>query len=284
MSNSTFYRGAFIDLDGTLYNGNHVIDYAVTMIERFREANVPFLLLTNNSTRTPQMVANHLLELGILVSAAEVFNSAIASAMYVLANRPFKDRKPNVYCIGEKGLRTALGEAGIHVMDWSDNLGNIDFVVQGMDRELTFDLLKNAVHCILNGAKFVLTNPDLLLPWNHQLVPGAGAIGAAIEAATSAKPIIIGKPSSIIMNYALERINQVHRVKQPLMFKDVWTIGDNLRTDVAAGKQVGSTACLVLTGLTTQENQAQLIADTGVQPDRVFVDLKALTDAFLLGE
>jgi 4-nitrophenyl phosphatase len=281
MSQQSFHKGVFIDLDGTLYNGTNLVDYADVMIDRFREAKVPMLFLTNNSTRTPQMVANHLMELGIQVSASEIFNSAQAATMYVIEKRPSKDKMPTVYCIGEKGLRSALGEVGIQIIDWGGNLGNIDYVVQGMDRELGYDQLTNAVQCILNGAKFVQTNPDLLLPWNHQLIPGAGAIGAAIEAATGASPIVIGKPSPIMMNYALDRLNHLHRLNPPMTFKNIWSVGDNLRTDISAGQRVGSVSCLVLTGLTTEDNVQNLVADTGIRPDKIFPNLRAFTDAFL---
>lgn len=258
----------FFDLDGTLYNGNLKIAGADSLIRQMRAQQIPFLLVTNNSSRTPQLVAHHLAELGIDVSEDEVFNSAQAAARYVAEHGPHGAR---VFCIGEIGMRTALEGVGVQFVE---SEGVADFVVQGIDRAISYEKLKRAVQLILQGATFVLTNPDLLLPWNGQLVPGAGSIGAMLQAATGRQPVVIGKPSAIIMQYALEKLRE--QSGQSLTFGDVWMIGDNLRTDIAAAKAVGCRSILVLTGLADEGNVQRLIAETGVEPDVICATLTEL--------
>jgi 4-nitrophenyl phosphatase len=273
---------ALIDLDGTLYNGEFMISYADTFIERLRAEGVPFLFLTNNSSRTPEAVAQHLCELGIVAKADEVYNSAQAAASYV---RDVHGRREpaRIFCIGETGLYTALADAGAQLLtcEQVDAEGIVpDFVVQGIDRRLTYEKLRTAVQSILAGATFILTNPDLLLPWNRQFVPGAGSIGAMLEAASGVQPVVIGKPSAIIMRYALQQL-QTRWNRPDLQFGDIWMIGDNLRTDIAAAQAVGAVSTLVLTGLVQADRLAESIAQTGVQPQQVFDGLKSCADAFL---
>jgi 4-nitrophenyl phosphatase len=279
-------RGLLLDLDGTLYNGDHMIEYADKLVARLREKGVPFLFLTNNSSRTPNVVAAHLCHLGIEAREEEVYNSAQAAAQYVRDNWN-KTGQPRVYCIGETGIRTALAQNGVEfVADEAEPKSKpADYVVQGIDRQLTYDRLCRGVQHILAGATFVLTNPDLLLPWNREYVPGAGSIGALLEAATAVKPVIIGKPSAIILNYALHQLNRLYRpidaIAAPLKMSDIWMLGDNLRTDIAAAANVGCRSALVLTGLAQPDNVDRLVAETGVRPDHIFTDLHDFTDKFL---
>jgi 4-nitrophenyl phosphatase len=263
-------RAFFLDLDGTLYNGNVKIDGASQWIQFLRDKNYPFLFLTNNSSRTPEMVARHLNELGIEAHPDEVYNSAQATAQYV------KDQVVSgarVYCVGEIGMQTALREIDVKFAE-----RDVQFVVQGIDRALTYDKLKLAVQLILSGATFVMTNPDLLLPWNEQLVPGAGSIGAMLQAATGKQPVVIGKPSAIIMEYAKRRLEQLKGTT--LSFSEICMVGDNLRTDIAAAAAVGCCSALTLTGLLKPGEEAEYVAKSAAKPDFIFANLYELKEAF----
>ncbi|MBT8860934.1 HAD family hydrolase, partial [Lactobacillus delbrueckii subsp. bulgaricus] len=54
------YRLFLIDLDGTIYRGKETIESGVRFVKRLDEAGLDYLFLTNNTTRTPQMVADKL--------------------------------------------------------------------------------------------------------------------------------------------------------------------------------------------------------------------------------
>ncbi|MNH74766.1 putative hydrolase YutF [compost metagenome] len=253
------WKAFLIDLDGTLYHGTHMIPGADELIREINDRGIPLLFVTNNSSRTPEDVALHLRGMGIPAEASQVCTSAVAAAQYIAENAP----GCRVAAIGEKGLRIALEQADLQLTD-----KNPDYVVQGIDRSFTYDKLTEAARWILGGAKYILTNPDLLLPSQDGLLPGAGTLSAAIKAATGAEPIVIGKPSGILMKFATDRLG--------LRSEDVAVIGDNMLTDISAGVNAGCGTILTLTGVTTPENLDSFLASTGVKPDMICSDLHEL--------
>ncbi|MWC28189.1 HAD-IIA family hydrolase [Paenibacillus sp. MMS18-CY102] len=253
-------KGLLLDLDGTLYHGTRMIPGADRLIGQLIEQNIPFRYVTNNSSLTPGAFADRLQGMGIPATAKEVCTSAEAAAAYIAKVKP----RANVFVIGESGLRQAAEEAGLTIVE-----EGADFVVQGIDRELSYDKIAKAVEQLLGGAESILTNPDLLLPSEHGLRPGAGSIGAMIQAASGKVPTVIGKPSTILMNFALNSLG--------VSASQSWVVGDNLATDIAAGKAAGCGTVLVLTGLTTADNLESYAAKAGCRPDVICADLEALS-------
>lgn len=245
------------DLDGTLYLGNEKIPGADRLIEGLQRQGIPCLFVTNNSTRTPIEVVEHLSIMGIPASEEAIVTSAVAAAYYVKSRHPGAD----TYVIGEKGLHEALTNAGLNVLDENTNEQPAELVVQGLDRKLTYEQIRIAVKHLLNGAVFVQTNPDRLLPVDGGFLPGAGSIGASLQAATGVEPIIIGKPSTIIMDYSLKLSGTLPA--------RTWVIGDNPYTDLAAARNSGCVSILVLTGLCTESNWQEHCAAAGVTPDAI---------------
>lgn len=255
--------GFIIDLDGTMYAGKNPIPHADEFIRTLRKNGWPYLFLTNNSSRAPERVAQHLTALtGIEASGGDVLTSATASARYIAERKQGK----RVYCVGEEGLMQALTEMGLELTEEECP----DYVVQGIDRAFTYRKLELAVRHIRSGAVFIQTNPDHLLPTERGPIPGAGSIAAAIKLASQTEPIIIGKPSRIITDYAIEQIG--------LPRGDIWMIGDNIRTDIGAGIAAGCKTALVLTGLATPDNCEALIRESGIAPDAVCRNLTELLE------
>jgi 4-nitrophenyl phosphatase len=252
-------EGLLIDLDGTLYHGRHMIPGANLLISGLREAGIPFLFVTNNSSRTPDGVAAHLRDMGIEARGEEVCTSSLAAARYISEEAP----GARIAVFGEEGLREACAEAGLEIVTESPQ-----YVVQGIDRSFTYESLAKASRWIMEGAAFVLTNPDLMLPSDNGIMPGAGTLGAAVEAASGVAPVIIGKPHSHLMTYAtsLLQIEPGNAV----------VVGDNMRTDIAAGAGAGCRTVLVFTGITTEDNLEHYKSVTGVTPDYICADLAEL--------
>lgn len=251
-----------IDLDGTLYRGNEIIPGADQWIAQLRQEGIPFLLLTNNSSRTPEQVAEHLIKLGISVEPHDIFTTAQATAHYLMESESGR----RVFAIGEIGLRTALMERDFELVEESP-----DVVVQGIDRNFNYAKLSAAVNHIRTGAKYILTNPDHLLPSDRELLPGAGSIAASIERAAGVQPVIIGKPSPIIMQFAIDRLGTpAHHT---------WVVGDNLVTDIAGGVKAGCRTALVLTGVATSANWREQAAAAQVMPDLVCKNLSEILPA-----
>ena len=142
---------------------------------------------------------------------------------------------------------------------------NPAYVVVGLDWNVTYDKLATATLAIQNGALFIGTNPDLNIPTERGLLPGAGSLNALLEAATRIKQVFIGKPNAIIMNKALEILNIPRN--QAVM------VGDNYLTDIMAGINNDIDTLLVTTGFTTVEE----VPDLPIQPSYVLASLDEWT-------
>ena len=232
------YKGYLIDLDGTMYRGTEVIEEAAQFVKLLIALHIPYLYVTNNSTKTPEQVAQKLREFEIPAKASEIFTSAMASANYIAE----KDSDARVYMIGEEGLHHSLTNKGLEVVQEEEN---VDYVVVGLDQQITYEKLTIACLAVRNGAKFVITNGDTALPSERGLLPGNGAMASVISVSTQQQPIVIGKPESIIVNQAIKILN--------LPKEDVLMVGDNYHTDIMAGINANIDTLLVYTGVTTKE-------------------------------
>ena len=83
--------GFLIDMDGVIYRGNQLIPGADRFIAELRESNIPFLFLTNNSSRTRRDVATKLVRLGFDVDEEHVYTCAMATARYLARQKPHKE-------------------------------------------------------------------------------------------------------------------------------------------------------------------------------------------------
>lgn len=231
------YAGYLIDLDGTMYNGTVKIEEAAGFVERLRKAEKPFLFLTNNSTAHPEDVAQKLQDVSdVEAYPKEVFTSTMATITHLKEHNTER-----LFVIGEGGLLEGLTTAGFKITD-----KDVEAVVVGLDREVTYREFETATLLIQAGAKFIATNPDTNMPTERGLVPGNGALVAFLEASTGVKPTVIGKPEEIIMKTALKEIG--------LKKEDVLMVGDNYTTDIQAGIRNDIDTLLVLTGFTDKED------------------------------
>ncbi len=242
-----------IDMDGVLYRGQEPLPGAQDFLNHLQEQGVPFILATNNSTRTPRQYVAKLRAMGIEVTEHHILTSALAAALYLSR---IAAPRAKVYVIGEDGLISAVEEQGFLSAD-----KDVDLVVAGLDSQLTYEKLKIATLAIRAGASFIGTNPDTTLPSEEGLVPGSGAILAALEAATGVPPLIIGKPQPILLRLAMEKLGVTPDCTA--------IIGDRLETDILGGKEVDLITVLVLTGISDREE----LETSPFQPDLVFDDI-----------
>jgi len=219
---------------------------------------VPFRLLTNNSTLTPDQNGVYLRRMGIVVDVADILTSALATAAYLHREGAAGQ---TAYVVGEAGLQTALVETGLVLADSSSR---VDWVVVGLDRRLTYRKLEEAALALQRGARFVASNSDLSLPVEDGLIPGAGAILAAITATTGCRPLVIGKPEPRMLELAMKALGGTVR--------DTAMLGDRLDTDVEAAARANMTSILALTGVSTRQD----LARSSIQPDLVVDDLPEL--------
>ncbi|HYF71760.1 MAG TPA: HAD family hydrolase, partial [Nocardioides sp.] len=104
------YDLAMLDLDGVVYVGGDAVPGAPEHLAAARAAGMRLAFITNNASRPPQVVADHLRELGVEAGADDVVTSAQAAAR-VLVDRFGTGAR--VVCLGADGLREALRAAGL---------------------------------------------------------------------------------------------------------------------------------------------------------------------------
>jgi NagD protein len=230
-------KNYLIDMDGVLVRGNTLIPGADGFIQRLRDRGSKFLLVTNNSRHTPRDLAFNLRNIGLNIQAENIFTSALATARFLQAQKP----GGTAYVIGESGLTSALHEIEYIITDY-----NPDYVVVGETAAYNFEHVTRAVRLILNGARFICTNPDANGPGEGGVVPASGALAALIETATGMRALFIGKPNPLMMRSALNYLN-VHS-------EETMMVGDRMDTDIITGVQAGMETILVLSGVTRLED------------------------------
>lgn len=230
------YKGYLIDLDGTMYKGTEKIEEAGQFVHKLNELNIPYLFVTNNSSRTPKQVAEKLVSFDIPATEDQVFTTSMATANYIAEQK----KDASVYVIGEEGIQQAIEEKGLSFAQ-----EDADFVVVGIDRGITYEKLAVGAIAIRQGAQFVSTNGDIAIPTERGLLPGNGSLTSVLTVTTTVQPTFIGKPESIIMEQAMRVLGT--DVSETLM------VGDNYDTDIMAGMNAGMDTLLVHTGVTTKE-------------------------------
>lgn len=247
------YKGYLIDLDGTIYKGKNRIPAGERFVQELQKRQIPYLFVTNNTTRRPEAVQQMLAEeFNVQTPLKTIYTASLAT----IDHMNDLGREKTVYVIGEDGLKSAIFEAG-----YVENQEEPAYVVVGLDTEVTYEKLAIATLAIENGATFIGTNPDLNIPTERGLLPGAGSLIALLEAATRVKPIFIGKPEAVIMDKALALLGTER--SQTLM------VGDNYMTDIRAGIDNGFPTLLVLTGFT----KAEEVSDLPIAPTHVLSSL-----------
>lgn len=248
-----------IDMDGTLYRGDTVIEGAREFIQTLQEREIPFLLLTNCPLHSAATLQMKLERMGIAVSAAQILTAGAACGAYIEEVYPGK----RIYVIGSESLREIIKACGADLC--GRVTGQADAVVVGHTQELPYDRLCCAAHLIRNGADFIATNPDAAIPYGTKSIPHTGALASYLETASGKKPFIVGKPFPYMLKTALEQLNCDK--------KDCMMIGDGIATDYTFARKNGIDGGIVLTGVTDYETAVS----KGVPEHRIFPSLADIT-------
>jgi len=234
------YDGYLVDLDGVLWAGSKVFPEAVEAVNRLHSMGKAVVFLTNNSTRSRSQYVQRLRSVGVdWATEGDVVNSGYATSRYLVE----RYGRLSVFPVGDTGLCVELVLQGHSLVSQADCwTAEVDAVVVGMDPSLTYSKLGAAAEAIRRGALFVATNPDKTFPTERGLMPGAGTMLAALEAASAREPEInVGKPHRPIFEIALQALS--------VGSDRVLVIGDRLDTDIAGARAVGLDSALVLTGV-----------------------------------
>ncbi len=244
------------DMDGTLYLGSQLYDFTIELLETIKKTGGRYLFMTNNSSKSVNDYIKKLSKLGIESTREDFITSSQATAYYL--HKHHEGQK--LYVCGTESLKEELRYEGFTV---TTNLEEVECVVMGFDTELTFQKLWDVSKLLLTNPDlpYIATNPDLVCPTEFGSVPDCGSICIGIRNATGREPVVIGKPSPLMAQLAMDKFGYTPA--------ETAMVGDRVYTDIKSGLNAGVTAVLVLSGESTMETVAQ-------SPDKPHLILKDL--------
>jgi HAD superfamily hydrolase (TIGR01450 family) len=251
-------RNFALDMDGTFYLGNRLLDGSLEFLERVRETGRSFVFLTNNSSKSRREYMEKLHRLGVELTERQLVTSGQATIRYLLAHHPGQ----SVFLLGNPTLAEEFEEGGIRL-----DTQNPDLVVTAFDSTLDYKKLWMLCDFVRAGLPYLATHPDFNCPTETGFMPDIGAIHAFVHASTGRTPdTIIGKPYAEIMDCAFAQTG--HTAAETVM------VGDRLYTDIAVTQYVpGLRSILVLTGETALKD----LEGSQTQPDMIFAALRDVT-------
>ena len=230
-------RAVLLDMDGVLHRGRMLLPGATELVATMDELGLRYACLTNNSTQTPAVFAQKLAAQGIQIAANHIITSSTATAQLLRERLPAGTR---LYAIGMDGLQDSLFADGYFVAATNE----VAAVVVGLDLGVNYEKLRVATLALRAGATFIATNGDRTFPAPEGLIPGAGAIIAALIAASDQTPTFVGKPEPAMFHAALHLLDV--NAAETLM------VGDRLDTDIGGAQGVGIATAFVETGVNTR--------------------------------
>ena len=228
------------DMDGTLYLGNQLYDFTLELLDTLKKTGRNYLFMTNNSSKSVEDYVKKLEKLGITATREDFMTSSQATAFYL--HKHHEGQK--LYVCGTESLKEELRREGFTV---TTDISEVECIVMGFDTELTFRKLHDVSYMLLTrpDLPYIATNPDYVCPTEFGSVPDCGSVCDMIYNATKKRPVVIGKPSPLMPQLAMEKLG-VSR-------EETCVVGDRIYTDVKSGLNAGITGILVLSGETTRE-------------------------------
>jgi len=249
-------RAFLLDMDGTFFLGDHLLEGALDFIALLRQQGKAFLFLTNNSSKDRQQYVEKITRLGLPLTAGQVLTSGEATARLLSHDYP----GAKLFVVGTPSLENEFRSAGFALDD-----PRPEVAVVGFDTGLTYAKLWTLCNLVRAGRPYIVTHPDLNCPKPDGFMPDIGATIAYVKAATGRGPDqVVGKPSRLIAEAAAEKLG--------LPLASLAMVGDRLYTDIALGQAAGIAAVLVLSGETRLED----LRDSAFQPEATFANLGAL--------
>ena len=247
-----------LDMDGTFYLGNQLIEGSLDFIRKVQETGRDFLFLTNNSSHNAPFYVERLKRMGLEIDRRRVMTSGEATCEKINELYPGK----RAFVLGNEFLMQDFREAGIPV-----DQENPEIVVIGFDTTLDYAKMTAVCDFVRAGLPYIATHPDFNCPTETGFAPDLGAIMAFIQASAGRMPdLIVGKPNPGIVEAALRRTG--------LKVNELAMVGDRLYTDIETGLRSGMLSILVMSGETTEE----MLAASETRPDLKFGRLSDMND------
>jgi len=245
-------EAVFLDLDGTLYLGDDMIEGALDFLLRLKEKGVQRFFLSNNSSKSVTQYLEKLQGMGVPAVSEDILLSTHDLLAWLSANGVSE-----TYLVGTSGMRQMIEDAGV-----STDSVNPQYVVLGYDTEITYEKLSTASIHLHKGVPMVASHPDVVCPSPDGGLPDTGAYMDLFEATTGVRPEhICGKPNAGMILHKVEELGL--RPDQCAM------VGDRLYTDMEMAERAGVHGVLVLSGEATREDLASAPQNPSLVADSV---------------
>ena len=250
------------DMDGTLYLGSRLYDFTIELLDEIKRTGGKYLFITNNSSKSVNDYVKKLAGMGITATREDIMTSSQATAYYLHLHHEGK----KLYVCGTESLKEELRSEGFIV---TTNLEEVECIVMGFDTELTFQKLHDVSYLLLTqpDLPYIATSPDLVCPTEFGSVPDCGSVCIDIKNATGKEPIVIGKPSPLMPQLAMDKMGVAPN--------ETCVVGDRIYTDVRSGLAAGCVGILVMSGETTPE----ILAQSPDKPHLVLESAREILDA-----
>lgn len=219
-------RAIVFDLDGTVYEGENLVDGVLEAINSLRHQGFEIYFCTNNSTRSRQEIANRLIHLGIETTSDSIFSAGYAVAHY-LVNADIKQ----VSLLGTPGLKNELCAAGLTVVNELDK-GHA--LVVGLDPTISYSSMSLFATLLGKSIPIIACNRDRWFSGtNGELKLGCGIMVDLVEALLGRSvDLVVGKPNTLLLEMLSRRAG--------LNKNELLIIGDSRESDVALAEAFGS--------------------------------------------
>ncbi len=246
------------DMDGTLYLGNRLYDFTKDLLQKISNSGRRYMFVTNNSSKSVNDYIRKLENMGIIAQYEDFVTSSQATTYYLSKHH----RGDKLYVCGTQSLKTELSQAGFTI---TENPDEVDCIVMGFDTELTFQKLELVSRLLCTrDIPYIATNGDYVCPTEFGSVPDCGSVCDMLFNATGKRPLVIGKPATLIPQLAMEKTGYSR--------EETAVVGDRLYTDIKCGLNAGILSILVLSG----ETDRQMLAESDILPDIVLDDASAI--------
>lgn len=246
------------DMDGTLYLGQRLYDFTKELLQAIRASGRKYLFVTNNSSKSVEDYILKLKNMGIDAQYEDFVTSSQATAYYLMQHH----KNDRLFVCGTQSLKKELISSGFTITEDPDE---VDCIVMGFDTELTFRKLEIVSKLLCTReVPYIATNGDYVCPTEFGSVPDCGSVCDMLYNVSGKRPVVIGKPATLIPELAMERTGC-----KP---EETALIGDRLYTDIRCGLNAGALAVLVLSGETTEE----MLKASEIKPDIVLADASYL--------
>lgn len=222
-------KAILLDLDGTVYNGNKLIDGVDKAIENMRMQNIQVAFCTNNSSKLPSSIALKLNKMGIDCCEPDILSSGMMAIKYVE-----KEKLDKVYILGTEEIKSGFISVGINVCDENE----AEVLVIGMDTEYNYEKMTKGLRAAIRSKKIILCNKDRYFEKEDGIYPGNGGMTSSILYCSNKEPdIIIGKPNTLMLEYFCRC--------QKYSKEEILVIGDSDESDMAMADNFGCKSILI---------------------------------------